>query len=155
MAPRLAAGLDTGPVIRHHGDLHLGQTLHTPRGWMIIDWEGEPARSLAERRAKHSPLRDVAGMLRSFSYAAATHARSHGHEPLGWLAAARAAFLDGYLAAADPTLLPPTAVATARVLALLELEKVVYELGYELANRPDWLAIPAGGLRSLLEGEPR
>jgi predicted trehalose synthase len=151
-ASHLADRLDAGLLIRHHGDLHLGQTLSTPRGWIIIDWEGEPARPLVERRTRHSPLRDVAGMLRSFSYAAATHARSTGRaQPEGWERAARAAFLDGYLTAVDPRLLPPSTSAIARLLQLLELEKVVYEIAYEADHRPDWLAIPATGLRVLLD----
>jgi maltose alpha-D-glucosyltransferase/alpha-amylase len=148
-----AVGPDGGAAIRHHGDLHLGQTVVGRDGWVFLDFEGEPARPLAERRQRHSPLRDVAGMLRSFAYAIATHERSGGrHLGAGWEPAARAAFLDGYLAAVDPALLPPSAATTRRLLDLLELEKVVYEIGYELAHRPDWVALPADGLRRLLDG---
>ncbi|MCU1452601.1 MAG: hypothetical protein JWN46_747, partial [Acidimicrobiales bacterium] len=156
LARALAAGVDGGRLIRHHGDLHLGQTLRTPEGWVLLDFEGEPARSLDQRRARQTPLRDVAGLLRSFAYAAATHDRS-GSAALtnGWQPAARSALLDGYLSAIDPDLLPASAAAVARLLALLELEKVVYELGYELGHRPDWVDIPATGLQRLLDGAPR
>lgn len=148
-------GDDLGAAIRHHGDLHLGQVVLGSDGWVILDFEGEPQRPIAERRLRHSPLRDVAGMLRSFAYAAATHRRAHGHRlSAGWEPAARAAFLDGYLAAADPDLLPASATSTRTLLALLELEKVVYEVGYELAHRPDWVHLPAAGLRRLLDGTP-
>ncbi len=153
LAERL--GADLGPAIRHHGDLHLGQVVLGSDGWVILDFEGEPERPIAERRLRHSPLRDVAGMLRSFAYAAATHRRAHGHRlSPGWEPAARAAFLDGYLAAADPALLPGSAASTRTLLDLLELEKVVYEVGYELAHRPDWVVLPASGLRRLLDGTP-
>jgi trehalose synthase-fused probable maltokinase len=140
-----------GRLIRHHGDLHLGQTLHTPGGWVILDFEGEPARSLEDRRAKQPALRDLAGLLRSLSYAAATRARVGGPWTRGWEVAARAALLDGYLASADPDLLPAPGAATTRLLALLELEKVLYELRYELGNRPDWVRLPLEGLRRIVD----
>lgn len=147
-----AVGTDAGASIRHHGDLHLGQVLLGPDGWVIVDFEGEPDRPLAERARHHSPLRDVAGMLRSIAYAAATNDAADGNRtPPGWEAAARAALLDGYLSAAPPALLPHTAPATRDLLALFELEKVVYELGYERRHRPDWQVVPARGLRALLE----
>lgn len=151
-----AIGTDAGAAIRTHGDLHLGQTVVGPDGWVVLDFEGEPSRSLDERRAHHSLLRDVAGMLRSFSYASASHARAMG-APLsaGWEPAARAAFLDGYLATVDPALLPRSMAATQRLLVLFELEKVVYELAYERAHRPDWLEIPLAGLASLIERTSR
>lgn len=156
LATDLMAGAhgDLGVAIRHHGDLHLGQVVLGDDGWVILDFEGEPARPLAERRRRHSPLRDVAGMLRSFAYAAATHARS-GAGPLspGWEPAARAAFLDGYLSTVDPALLPGRSATTARLLTVLELEKVVYEVGYELAHRPDWVDLPVSSLRRLLAEE--
>ena len=158
LAERLAAelGTDLGAAIRHHGDLHLGQVVLGDEGWVILDFEGEPSRPLAERRRRHSPLRDVAGMLRSFAYAAATHRRS-GAGPLsaGWEPAARAAFLDGYLATVEPALLPASAATTSGLLTLFELEKVLYEIGYELSHRPDWVDLPVGGLRRLLEGDRR
>lgn len=148
-----ALGTDLGAAIRHHGDLHLGQVVLGDHGWVILDFEGEPTRPLAERRRRHSPLRDVAGMARSFAYAAATHRRSEGHHlSPGWEPAARAAFLDGYLTDVDPALLPVSAVATRNLLTLLELEKVVYEIDYELAHRPDWVGLPVEGLRRLLAG---
>jgi maltokinase len=145
-------GEDLGSAIRHHGDLHLGQTVHGADGWVILDFEGEPARALAERRLRHSPLRDVAGMLRSLAYAVATHQRAGvGHLSPGWLPAGRAALLDGYLSNVDPDLVPVSAVAVHRLLTLFELEKVVYEIGYELAHRPDWVVLPVAGLRTLLD----
>ena len=142
-----------GKVIRTHGDFHLGQTMLTPdRGWVILDFEGEPARSLPERRLKRSPLRDVAGMLRSFSYAAAGSELLRGRRaPEGWEDRARAAFLEGYRAHVDPALLPPGEQAMEQLLAVFELEKAIYELRYELNNRPDWVAIPVAGIARLLE----
>jgi maltokinase len=153
VAGATAHGLDSGRAIRVHGDLHLGQLLVGAEGWTVIDWEGEPSRPLAERRALQPALRDVAGLLRSLSYAVATVQRgSTGHPLGGWLAAARAALLDGYLEVADPALLPPSAVGIRDLLALLELEKLVYEVGYEAAHRPGWLDIPVSGLAAAVTG---
>src|SRR5690606_18912332 len=102
-ADELADGLDAGRAQRLHGDLHLGQLLVGPDGWTIIDWEGEPSRSIEDRRLHQPALRDLAGLLRSLSYAAATVQRTISPRPLdGWLAAARSALLDGYLSAVDP-----------------------------------------------------
>jgi maltokinase len=141
-----------GRAIRTHGDLHLGQTLRLADDWLIIDFEGEPARPLHERRRKHSPLRDVAGMLRSFAYAAAAARLIHGTwVPAQFEQRAREAFLERYFASVDAALLPPGEAATADLLSIFELEKAVYELRYELDNRPDWLAIPAAGIAALLE----
>ncbi len=141
-----------GRVIRTHGDFHLGQTLRAKGGWVLLDFEGEPARSLPERRRKRSPLRDVAGMLRSFSYAASGAQLLRGvSAPDDWEDRARARFLEGYRATVDQTLLPPSPSATERVLAIYELEKAVYELRYELNNRPDWVRIPVAGIARLLE----
>jgi maltokinase len=147
----------TGRTIRHHGDLHLGQTLWA-RGpdaagdWMILDFEGEPARSLPERRRKRSPLRDVAGMLRSFAYAASAVELLRGATaPPGWEDRARAEFLDGYLETVDPTVVPDGREAFDKLLSVFELEKAVYELRYELNVRPDWLSIPVAGIVRLLE----
>jgi len=144
-----------GKVIRTHGDLHLGQTMLTAdRGWAILDFEGEPARSLPERRLKRSPLRDVAGMLRSFSYAAAGSLILRGvAAPEDWVDRAREVYLEGYRSKVDPSLLPPGQHATNQLLTVFELEKVVYELRYELNNRPDWVAIPVAGIVRLLESE--
>jgi len=146
---------NVGKVIRHHGDYHLGQALWTDEeDWLILDFEGEPARSVPERRRKRSPLRDVAGMLRSFAYAASAAKLQRGIDPPdGWEDACRVAFLEGYLAIADPTLLPSGEQAIERLLTVFELEKAVYELRYELGNRPDWVGIPIAGIQRMLEKE--
>jgi trehalose synthase-fused probable maltokinase len=142
-----------GRLIRHHGDLHLGQTMLAGDGaWVILDFEGEPARPLLERRRKRSPLRDVAGMLRSFAYAASASDLQRGRlAPEGWEERAREAFLAGYLETVDPVLLPPGEAPTRTLLSIFELEKAVYELRYELNNRPDWVGIPVAGIVRLLE----
>jgi len=151
-----------GKVIRTHGDYHLGQTLWSGPGlegpsarggdWVILDFEGEPARSVPERRRKRSPLRDVAGMLRSFAYVATAAEQLRGTgAPEGWEDQARARFLDGYLSAVDPSLLPSGQTAIDRLLSVFELEKAVYELRYELDNRPDWVGIPVAGIQRLIE----
>jgi maltokinase len=167
----------TGRIIRVHGDFHLGQTLWAsgtpqaspPEGrapaappavlpasgdWVVIDFEGEPARSLAERRRKRSPLRDVAGMLRSFAYAASAAGPLRGATaPPGWEERARGEFLDGYLEVVDPTIVPAGRESFDKLLAVFELEKAVYELRYELDMRPDWLPIPVAGILRLLDEE--
>jgi maltokinase len=141
-----------GKLIRHHGDYHLGQVLWASGDWLVIDFEGEPARPLAERRRKRSPLRDVAGMLRSFAYAASAAPILRGVEvPPEWEQRARDEFLAGYLETVEQTLLPPSDEAIARLLAIFELEKAVYELRYELDNRPGWVSIPVAGILRLLE----
>jgi maltokinase len=142
-----------GRLIRHHGDLHLGQTMLSGDGtWIILDFEGEPARPLLERRRKRSPLRDVAGMLRSFAYAASASDLQRGRPaPEGWEDRAREAFLAGYLETVDPALLPPGEAPTRTLLSIFELEKAMYELRYELNNRPDWVSIPVAGIARLLE----
>lgn len=132
-------GTATLATQRVHGDFHLGQTLRTPDGWKIIDFEGEPAKSMAERVALDSPWRDVAGMLRSFDYAAAT---VPGPGATRWLANAREAFLTAY---ADG--LP--SVDEQVILRAYEVDKAVYELVYEVRNRPDWTAIPLGAIRTI------
>jgi trehalose synthase-fused probable maltokinase len=119
---------------------------------MIIDFEGEPTRPLAERRAKRSPLRDVAGMLRSFHYAA--HAARTDATPVdtaeAWAAAASAAFLDRYFATAEgATFLPQAKADRDALLAAFVLEKALYEIDYELNNRPDWVHIPLRGLLAI------
>jgi maltokinase len=147
----IAAG---GKVIRTHGDFHLGQTMLSQRGWVILDFEGEPARPLPERRLKRSPLRDVAGMLRSFSYAVAgAELLRGGSPPPDWEARARESFLEGYNETVDHQLLPPGQQAADTLLSVFELEKAVYELRYELNNRPDWVAIPVAGILRLLDSE--
>ena len=152
---------------RYHGDYHLGQVLVAKDDVIIIDFEGEPSRSLAERRAKDSPLRDVVGMLRSFDYAAhaalrqatadGTCNRAELWPYLGdWEQQSRAAFLDGYVAAVgDSPGYPADPDQMKVLLALFTLEKACYELRYELDNRPDWVEIPLGGLRELLSLEAK
>jgi maltokinase len=141
-----------GRLIRHHGDLHLGQTLRTRDRWVILDFEGEPARHITERRRKRSPLRDVAGMMRSFAYAASASEILRGNQvPGDWELRARETFLAGYLETVEPSLLPPGQRAIESLLAIYELEKAVYELRYELDNRPDWVRIPVASIARLLE----
>jgi maltokinase len=141
-----------GKLIRTHGDLHLGQTMLGDDGWVVLDFEGEPARPLLERRRKRSPLRDVAGMLRSFAYAASASELQRGQPaPEGWEDRARESFLAGYLEAVDSALMPPGEGPTRTMLSIFELEKAVYELRYELNNRPDWVSIPVAGIARLLE----
>jgi trehalose synthase-fused probable maltokinase len=142
-------------VIRNHGDYHLGQALWTPDDdWVILDFEGEPARPAAQRRVKRSPLRDVAGMLRSFAYAASASSIQRGVEPPDdWEQRCRTAFLDGYLGTVEPSLLPGGEEAVRRLLTVFELEKAVYELRYELDNRPEWVSIPVAGILRMLEEE--
>ncbi|MGH2868692.1 MAG: maltokinase N-terminal cap-like domain-containing protein [Solirubrobacteraceae bacterium] len=145
-----------GREIRTHGDFHLGQTLHRSDGtsWVIIDFEGEPARPLFERRQKRSPLRDVASMLRSFAYAtSATEIRDGTPAPADFEERARRLFLEQYFSHIDPVLLPSGETAILNLLSIFELEKAIYELQYELDNRPDWLPIPVAGINRLLESE--
>jgi trehalose synthase-fused probable maltokinase len=160
-------GDDAGACIRHHGDYHLGQVLRAADGGLaVIDFEGEPARPLATRRARHSALRDVAGMLRSFGYAAATALRDGGGPAASaaanadaWERAARAAFLQGYRdeprGGAAPPYLPARPAAFDALARIFELEKLFYELRYEVRNRPDWLPIPLRGLLALLADSER
>ena len=149
-------------ITRYHGDFHLGQVLLGNGDFILIDFEGEPGRTLQERRRKHSPLRDVAGMLRSFNYAAncALTQAAGGHtasigllQPfvIDWERRARTAFLAGYREAvrACPAY-PEDPQAAAGLLRLFELEKAFYELRYELDNRPDWVHVPLGGLLAVL-----
>ncbi len=156
----------TAMRFRCHGDYHLGQVLYTGKDFVIIDFEGEPARSLSERRIKRSPLRDVAGMLRSFHYA--SNAGLFSQESSGlvraedlpflgawsrlWYAWVSSIFLRAYLEVANQTPLIPQQGDDFRVLldAYL-LEKALYELGYELNNRPEWVKIPLHGIREILE----
>jgi maltokinase len=141
-----------GQFIRTHGDYHLGQTMWAGDDWVILDFEGEPARSLPERRRKRSALRDVAGMLRSFAYAASAVSLLRDVDPPdGWEELARARFLEGYFDTVDPALLPAGQASTDRLLAVFELEKAVYELQYELDNRPGWVGIPVRGIQRLIE----
>jgi maltokinase len=140
-----------GRLIRAHGDYHLGQALLGPGGWRVIDFEGEPGRPLRERRRKRSPLRDVAGMLRSISYASLAGEVMWGAQPAReWEQQAREGFLRGYMDEIDPALLPAGTQAIAKQLSMFELEKLLYELRYELDNRPDWVVVPVAGIERLL-----
>jgi predicted trehalose synthase len=151
LAARAQVGVG-GRVIRTHGDYHLGQTLATRERWVILDFEGEPARPLPERRQKRSPLRDVAGMLRSFAYVTSAVEIQRGRAaPPDFEQNARVRFLEEYFAAVDPALLPPGEAAVSNLLSIYELEKAIYELQYEVNNRPDWVAIPVAGIARLLE----
>ncbi len=153
---RVAEIRDPGPALRIHGDLHLGQMLRADSGWYVIDFEGEPARPLAERMAPSSPLRDVAGMLRSFHYAAAVVHHERGDEEdaselvADWEERARTRFLEGYFSTEGISELLPDDATTELLLQGFELDKAVYEVGYETAYRPSWVGIPLGAIRRLL-----
>ena len=139
----------TARRIRCHGDYHLGQVLFTGADFVIIDFEGEPSRPLRERRLKRWALKDVAGMLRSFAYAAQAAQAPHGDE---WTRAAGAAFLESYLTTAgDAPFLPGTVEERELLLDVMLIEKALYELRYELDHRPDWMRIPLVGLDELLQ----
>jgi maltose alpha-D-glucosyltransferase/alpha-amylase len=148
-----------GPGLRarHHGDYHLGQVLIANNDFVIIDFEGEPSRPLAETRRKHSPLRDVAGMLRSFSYAkwsAQARAEAKDASPLeAWETDVRRAFLAAYAEATKQSGLYASFEDVAGLLQLFELEKVLYELRYEINNRPNWIHVPLAGVLGMLGGE--
>jgi len=144
-ADTFGSATGAGRVSRIHGDYHLGQLLaRTDGGFSVIDFEGEPARPLAERRQPGSPLRDVAGMLRSLDYAARTVARDHPtFDADDWLAEAREAFIGGY-GGVDP--------AEAGLLEAFELEKACYEVRYEAGNRPEWLWLPLAAVERLTMG---
>ncbi|MDQ3953042.1 MAG: hypothetical protein M3279_08785 [Actinomycetota bacterium] len=158
---------DGGSKTRIHGDYHLGQVIRGLK-WMILDFEGEPVRSLEERRTKHSPLKDVAGMLRSFSYAAnaALFARAEPDsdewkrlQPWAdtWEALARDRFLASYLRKShEGRFLPQERETLAVLLDFFEIDKALYELEYELGHRPEWVRIPAAGIARVIErGERR
>jgi maltose alpha-D-glucosyltransferase/alpha-amylase len=156
----IPAGLSAAKT-RYHGDYHLGQVLVVRDDWMLIDFEGEPLRPLEERRAKHSPLKDVAGMLRSFNYAAwaalfdATEDRPEDFEDLrpvveDWERRTAAAFLAGYREAIEGCPSWPGEPEATALVDLFLIEKAAYEIRYEVANRPAWLRIPLLGLQRLL-----
>ncbi|MBS1151161.1 MAG: Trehalose synthase, partial [Myxococcaceae bacterium] len=132
-------------------DLHLGQVLREEGEWRIFDFEGEPGRALQQRREKQTPLKDVAALLRSLGYAAAVSERAGKPVP-AFAGKARKAFLDGYLASVEGTDLLPSGRGDAMALLhAMELEKALYEVRYEMSNRPDWADIPVA---VLLEGAP-
>jgi maltose alpha-D-glucosyltransferase/alpha-amylase len=151
---------------RIHGDYHLGQVLRREQeggaAFLVIDFEGEPARSLEQRRDRYSPLRDVAGMMRSLDYAVRMTLAEHRSLDLvrenalhlwsgAWLDAVRSAFLISYRdTLGESHLAPRDPAAFRRILSVFELEKAVYELGYEMNNRPGWIWIPIQGIRSIL-----
>ncbi|HZT77368.1 MAG TPA: maltose alpha-D-glucosyltransferase [Vicinamibacterales bacterium] len=153
---------DAGVRIRVHGDYHLGQVLRVEEDFLIVDFEGDPSLPLAVRREKQSPLRDVAGMLRSFSYAAyaalfafTLHAPDQ-FEPLeSWAETWRhwvvRAFWRGYADALGPSPLLPATAATETLLRAFTIDKALHELRYELKNRPEWVRIPLMGLQKLIE----
>ena len=156
--------IDVGPAIRIHGDFHLGQTMRSDAGWYVLDFEGEPARPIEERRRPSSPLRDVAGMLRSLHYAAEIGLREYGHEAdseirelaEAWENHNRARFLDGYLSCAGvEKVLQAADAARTKVLAAFELDKAVYEVAYEASYRPEWVGIPLSAVQRILEEAAR
>ena len=133
------------PLQRVHGDLHLGQVLHTPaNGWVLLDFEGEPLRPISERRSPDLAVRDVAGMLRSFDYVSGAVADDDGAAVRAWVIAAQQAFLSGYAETVGASQTAPDAL-----LAAFELDKAVYEAIYETRNRPDWIGIPLAAIGRL------
>jgi len=152
---------DAGRAIRVHGDYHLSQTLRTDGGWFILDFEGEPALPLEERRKPSSPLRDVAGMLRSFHYAAYVALAERGETAdqdellaLGrrWEDHVGDAFRKGYFETDGiDALVPSRTDDRETVLDAFTLAKAVYEVGYELAHRPDWVRIPLEAVSRLVD----
>jgi maltose alpha-D-glucosyltransferase/alpha-amylase len=174
MAPAITRQIDKvkgltapGCKTRIHGDYHLGQVIRGLK-WMILDFEGEPVRSLDERRAKHSPLKDVAGMLRSFSYAATAALFERGEpdseewkrlQPWAdsWEALARDRFLASYLRKShEGKFLAPERETLGVLLDFFEIDKALYELEYELGHRPEWVRIPTTGIARVIErGERR
>lgn len=152
---------DAGASIRVHGDYHLGQVLRTDEGWFVLDFEGEPARPSGERQERSSPLKDVAGMLRSLHYAtelAMVEGADRERDALAPLASAwedhnRQAFLDGYTGTEGVgELLPADEEGRTTVLSAFELDKAVYEVLYEREYRPDWAEIPRRAIRRLIHG---
>ena len=151
--------------VRHHGDYHLGQVLYTGSNFLIIDYEGEPARSLAERRKKRLAMRDVAGMARSFQYAA--YAGLFGQVPgvtvradtlpaleteaAYWTAMITGTYLESYFKTAGGCFIPPSTEERRQIFDVFLLQKALYEVGYELNNRPEWVRIPLRGILTLVD----
>jgi maltose alpha-D-glucosyltransferase/alpha-amylase len=147
--------------IRHHGDFHLGQVLIVKEDAVILDFEGEPRRSLEERRQRAPAARDVAGLIRSIDYSATAALMRAAHltpeeraslEPRLdiWRERSTAAFWEACRQASDPALWPPDATEAERLLDFFMLEKAFYEIEYELTNRPNWLHVPLVGTRRIL-----
>ena len=163
---RHASDTTVGAKTRLHNDYHLGQVLLSKNDFVITDFEGEPARPLEERRRKHSPLRDVAGMLRSFDYAmnaalfdALTERPTDAHDRVAraarlWQTHAVQAFLEAYDETARASGLASPVAERSGLLELFLLEKAVYELRYEIDNRPEWTRIPLRGLIEALDVLP-
>ena len=165
---RFRAVLDrkiTATRVRVHGDYHLGQVLYTGKDFVILDFEGEPARPLSERRLKRSPLKDIAGMLRSFTYATSFALRSDSVRPEDraalekwgryWAIWVSVTFVKSYLAAAGQGgFLPKSRDEMKLLLDLFILEKAIYELAYELNNRPDWTELPLQAIREIMQATP-
>jgi maltose alpha-D-glucosyltransferase/alpha-amylase len=154
----------TGMRIRCHGDFHLGQVLFTGKDFVVIDFEGEPARSITERRLKRSPLRDVAAMLRSFNYAALSKLRNNSVRPEDvaqlkpwarfWDFWVSVSYVKGYLdTTANASFLPKSQDELNLMLGVYVLEKAIYELAYELNNRPTWTDVPIAGILQIVKPE--
>jgi maltokinase len=151
---------EPGPYGRVHGDYHLGQVMETDAGWFVLDFEGEPARPLAERMAPASPLKDVSCMLRSFDYAARYALTERPPAEQGslqeraeaWEARNRQGFLEGYGESSGIHELLPDPACTPAVLIAYELDKALYELDYERAHRPEWVSIPVAAIHRLIDG---
>jgi maltokinase len=155
----LVDAVGPGPAFRIHGDLHLGQFLLADAGWFVLDFEGEPVRPVAERQVASSPLQDVAGMVRSFHYAARTGLAERGRDvddelvalTEAWETRAVDAFWHGYQQVPGiDALLPASPEDRSRVLRAFELDKAIYEVIYEVAHRPDWVDIPVSAVRRAL-----
>jgi maltokinase len=157
---RLRAVGDPGPAIRVHGDFHLGQVMAADDGWYVLDFEGEPARSVAQRTARMSPLKDVSSMLRSFDYAsryvllerAAEEAAKLEPVAMAWESRNRQAFIEGYGQVAGIQELMPGPESRAAVMFAYELDKALYELEYERSHRPEWVPLPMNAIDRLVDG---
>ena len=163
MYRRLHDLTDTGAQIRIHGDLHLAQVLLVDAGWLVLDFEGEPARRRSDRFTDSSPLRDLAGLLRSLHYAASVGLQEWGDPDAeqielaaAWERRNRTALVDAYLAVDGVrSLLPSDDASIATVLDAFELDKAIYEVAYELGHRPDQVAIPLHGVQRVIAAGSR